>query len=143
MNNGSEDRSDGAPEAPKKRIFTLLMLGAAVLVVGACLVALRSRGEWALYLFIAAALVYVACRLGSVGMWSSGWGVAAIVLLFAGFLCVSHLSTNPVVKGIGIACFCGSGVCFFLFARARGQARMEEFLERQRNRPQSPGTGSR
>jgi len=141
MNNGSEDGSDGAPEAPKKGIFLFLTLGAAALLVAACLVALRGNKQWGLYLFIAAALIYVACRLGSIGMWSSRWGILGIALMLVGFPCVSHLTTSPVVKGIGIGCFCASGVCFFLYARARGQARMEALLERQRNRPKPPEDG--
>ncbi len=84
------------------------MVAALALMVAGTLVMMVAEHRWGIYLFLAAAVLYLFCRCMTIGMLSTAPKAFSVVLLIGGAFMLSKWHPPSVMGMLGIACLAGA-----------------------------------
>ncbi|MBM4032751.1 MAG: hypothetical protein FJ291_13310 [Planctomycetes bacterium] len=89
---------------PSKRLVWGGLVLALALMFAGTVITVVSRQKWGMYLFLAAALLYLVCRCMTIGLLDTTPKVMAIVLMLAGCFMLGNWPALSVMGILGIAC---------------------------------------
>lgn len=109
-------REEPFRERPRRHPLVWAGLIAALLLMfaGTAVVTL-ARKHWGMYLFAAAAILYLVCRCVSIGLLNTMPKLLTLLLMLAGCLLVGVFPIPSVMGILGVACLAAAFVLLVLF----------------------------
>ncbi|HUT33961.1 MAG TPA: hypothetical protein VNE39_10795 [Planctomycetota bacterium] len=93
---------------PRRALVWGGLVASLVLMFAGTLVTMVARQRWGLFLFLAAALLYLFCRCMTIGVLNTAPKAFSVVLLVAGAFILSRWPAVSAMGILGIACLGGA-----------------------------------
>jgi len=103
-----EEKEKPVRSGPQRTLVWVGLIGSLVLMAAGTLITVVGRQRWGIFLFLAAAMLYLFCRCLTIGVMNTAPKLFSVVLLLAGAFILARWETLSVMGVVGLVCLGGA-----------------------------------
>ncbi|HPD14162.1 MAG TPA: hypothetical protein PLE19_04400 [Planctomycetota bacterium] len=103
-----EEKEEPVRSGPQRTLVWAGLIGSLALMAAGTLITMVGRQPWGLFLFLAAAMLYLFCRCLTIGVLNTAPKLFSVILLLAGAFIVSRWEALSLMGVVGMVCLGGA-----------------------------------